>query len=214
MLIAISGHAGSGKDAMADYLCRQYNFVKVGLADPLKRYCSDAFDFSDQQLYGPSEFRNAPDIRYPRMDGSCLSPREALQRLGTEFGRTCYPNVWIDYAVRIHKKLRSGEYNYHQKLGVFFDSARTNHPMNVVCSDVRFTNEVMGFKGAGALLIRLKRQGATGDVGIKGHASEEEQKSFKDEWFDVVIDAPEGLSAFFARIDSVLGPHLRHLEPK
>ena len=32
----------------------------------MKRIARDVFGFSDEQLYGPSEMRNAPDERYPR----------------------------------------------------------------------------------------------------------------------------------------------------
>src|SRR6266404_2066963 len=124
MLVGLSGLAGSGKDTAADHLVAKHNFVKVSLADPLKRMCRDAFDFTDDQLWGPSEKRNAPDERYrrkptqhmlhgrdfntttdkcytcgaekpwpPGLGGEeCfhyLTPRYALQKLGTEWGRDC-----------------------------------------------------------------------------------------------------------------------------
>jgi hypothetical protein len=65
-LIGISGFAGSGKDTVADWLVREKAFVKLSLADPIKRICKDVFDFSDEQLWGPSEKRSEPDKRYVR----------------------------------------------------------------------------------------------------------------------------------------------------
>ena len=65
-LIGICGRSGSGKDTVADILVRDYGFVKVACADPLKRTCRDVYRFTDEQLWGPSKKRNAPDMRYPR----------------------------------------------------------------------------------------------------------------------------------------------------
>lgn len=66
MLIGICGLAGSGKDTSADHLVRKHRFVKVSFADPLKRVAKDIYAFSDEQLWGPSAMRNAPDKRYVR----------------------------------------------------------------------------------------------------------------------------------------------------
>jgi HNH endonuclease len=65
-LIGICGVAGAGKDTAADVLVREFGFVKVALADPIKRMTRDAFDFSEAQLWGPSDKRNEPDHRYYR----------------------------------------------------------------------------------------------------------------------------------------------------
>jgi hypothetical protein len=63
-LIGVSGQIGSGKDTVANYLCAQYGFVKVALADPIKRFGYHVFHFDEDQLWGPSESRNAIDERY------------------------------------------------------------------------------------------------------------------------------------------------------
>jgi len=54
----IVGQAGSGKDAVADCFVES-GAVKVALADPMKRFAKNVFKFSDKQLWGPSELRNA-----------------------------------------------------------------------------------------------------------------------------------------------------------
>lgn len=63
-IIGISGKAGSGKDTVADYLVANHGFVRMALADEMKRFAKQVFDFSDQQLWGPSFERNAVDSRY------------------------------------------------------------------------------------------------------------------------------------------------------
>ena len=65
MIIGISGLAGSGKNQAATYF-REYGPIEVALADPLKRIARDVYAFTDEQLWGSSEFRNMPDRRYPR----------------------------------------------------------------------------------------------------------------------------------------------------
>jgi len=66
MILGILGPAGSGKDTAADHLVKAHRCVKVALADPLKRFCQEAYAFTDEQLWGPSSARNRPDERYPR----------------------------------------------------------------------------------------------------------------------------------------------------
>jgi len=63
-LVGVSGQAGSGKDTIANYLCEEYQFKKVALADPIKRFGYHVFHFSEKQLWGPSSARNALDKRY------------------------------------------------------------------------------------------------------------------------------------------------------
>lgn len=209
MIIGITGQAGSGKDTIALHLVNKYRFVRVGLADPLKRICKEVFDFSDDQLWGPSEQRNGPDKRYPRTyftttvlpkekEGErthypkagtpgFLTPRYALQTLGTEWGRDCYGNTWIDYGLRVAKELEFGYSHYTPQEGLIKTEKDTGICPGVVFSDLRFRNEIDAVKAAGGKLVRVKRPGFDGNVGVVGHASEEEQKSFTDDEFDFVI---------------------------
>lgn len=191
-IIGITGKAGSGKDTVADLLVRDHGFVKVALADPLKRICKEVFGFTDEQLWGPSEKRNAPDLRFPRHNGDLntpakslaqwplyLTPRHALQQLGTEWGRHCYPNVWVDYALRIAKELEPFElhslivsYLYDPKRGVLKDTAPVfPAARGVVISDVRFPNEVDAIRAAGGVIWKtMHGEGLQGAAGA--HESE------------------------------------------
>lgn len=65
-MFCISGFSGAGKDECASRLVNHYQAVQTGLADPGKRHMADAYDFTEQQLYGPSHFRNAGDVRIPK----------------------------------------------------------------------------------------------------------------------------------------------------
>lgn len=211
MIIGISGLAGSGKDTAADFLVKHAGFVRIGLADKIKRICKDVFDFTDEQLWGPSSSRNAPDTRYKRAEcpecggkepesKKCegpgvtfLTPRYALQQLGTEWGRDCYSDVWVEDAMRTAKTLLSDDddsiYHYDMKLGL--TRCTSSKPCiltakGVVISDVRFKNEMAGIKRAGGFLIRMKRGTGLTD-GSAVHPSEAEQLEVPDEFFDAVI---------------------------
>lgn len=205
VLVAPSGRrvgmAGSGKDTVADVLVKERGFVKVSLADPLKRICRDVFDFSVEQLWGPSERRSEPDLRYIRRRAlkglSCedepeyLTPRLALQLLGTEWGRECYPDVWIDYAMRAAKKLsEEGGYNYYATSGPQHDWRRgeENWKWHVAIPDVRFKNEIAGIKAGGGKVVRVVRPLKEEPQRVDLHPSEQEALSIPDKEFDYILD--------------------------
>lgn len=205
--------------------------MKVSLADPIKRICKDVFNFSDEQLWGPSEKRNAPDPRYLHRragvlgsiylgemnlkgtlyepyahlvkDGHLpsppedeyLTPRYALQKLGTEWGRDCFGPVWIDYVVRIAKEICDGGYVYRPQTGLESEYGHPNAPRfpprGVVIPDVRFKNEVRGLTDRGAILVRIKRMGI--DVPAFDHPSETEQVEIPDGAFHSIIGNKAGL---------------------
>lgn len=218
MLIGVCGQAGSGKSTVAQFLVKHYGFIEVSFADPMKRFVQDVFDMTDAQIWGPSENRNAEDMRYPdpAKPRHGLTPRFALQTLGTEWGRNCYPQVWVDYAIRVHARLQEGGYAYDQQRGLYTVSTlmdRRVNPdammwpkINVVISDVRFKNEVGGIREAGGDVFRIVRPGAEGKVGIAGHASESEQQTLTDEMFDGVILNNSTLDNLYEIINRVVIP--------
>lgn len=213
MIIGIIGQRGSGKNTLAELL-KTYvpRAVDIALADPLKSFCKEVFDFSDGQMYGPSEARNAPDTRYPReyqkhtwrVDtssdpniltcarcdlttaapvvppaGPCvdyLTPREALQQLGTEWGRACYRDVWVEAALRRAKALLAtcsrckGEVTI-RKCSECEGLSNIAASM-VLLTDVRFENEAAAVHDAGGKLVRIVRETAESS---DQHRSETEQ---------------------------------------
>lgn len=199
-IIGLSGFAGVGKDAVADCLVDGFGFVKVGLADGMKRICAEVFDWDEEQLWGSSEKRNVHDARYPRdemliLNGrgeeidrtpDYLTPRFALQTLGTEFGRCCYENVWIEHALRVAKKLTTGGHTYTRTEGLRPVGPESYAPSrNVVIPDVRFGNEIAALKAVGRC-YRIKRPGY--EHPAFDHPSETEQIKFSDREFTGVID--------------------------
>jgi hypothetical protein len=186
-LLGLSGLAGAGKDATADILARDHLFQKIALADPMKRAAAEWFGFTEQQLWGASEFRNAPD---PRVGG--CSPRKVLQKMGTELGRACYEDVWVEKMIHTADTLldpKSGA-RYFRDTGLEFRQQGWILPVpkGVVCSDVRFRNELAAIKKAGGVVWRITRPGAGLTGAAAAHVSETELTDDMFELKDIVVN--------------------------
>ena len=241
-VIAITGHAGSGKDTLADILVKEYKFIKISLADPLKRFCREVYNFSDDQLWGPSSERNKPDFRYKAVCEKCLgtkllskgmlgyydcsacerrgfnylTPRKALQMLGTEWGRSLYPDTWVDYTLRIADRIIKEGDLYDAKTGPiarWWDGPESSTTRGIIIPDARFLNEIKKIKAYGGVVIKLQRPGVMGlealQAGVANHASETEQDKIPDLEFDYILRVEEGLDKFSnqtkALIASIIG---------
>ena len=79
MLIGICGRKRCGKDTVADYLVKNYNFVKYNFGDQVKLICKLMFDFSDEQING-----DLKDVVDPRWN---IKPRDTFQVFGTDFAQ-------------------------------------------------------------------------------------------------------------------------------
>lgn len=66
--ILLFGKAGSGKDTVANFLVQNHQAVTLAMADPMKRLAAVVFDFTEDQLWGPSSSRNAVDPRFTFTD--------------------------------------------------------------------------------------------------------------------------------------------------
>jgi hypothetical protein len=168
MIIGISGKAGSGKDTVGDYLLRS-NLVqaKIPLAQSLKYLCSFLFNIPIEDMYENKEketqikvtnwlFNNS-QLEKDRV-GTNLTVRELLQYFGTDIMRSFYSNVWTDVFLK-----SCSEYD------------------NVVCTDVRFIDEVEAIQKSGGIVIRLTRN--TSDM---SHSSEKVLDDYKN--FDIVYN--------------------------
>jgi hypothetical protein len=194
MIIGFSGLARSGKSTCSRFL-RERGWIEIGFADPIKRTLGEWLKFSDAQLWGNE--RDRPDCRYKRADGKCLTARHALQQLGTEFGRACYPNLWVDLALDTATTLlRNGQtaISYDPKIGLR-RSDRVDSISGICFADVRFLNEVNAIQQSGGKVIRLKRGMPTRwqllretVIGPRRHESEFQQLMIPDSLFDHVID--------------------------
>lgn len=191
MIIGICGAAGVGKDTAARYMARHRNLAIMALADPMKRICADIFGFPQENLWGESHLRNEP---FDSLKG--LSARRALQLLGTEFGRACYQDVWVEYLFREAKKLlETPGALYTKDRGVMLVHSDAMFS-GVVIPDVRFRNEVEAIKRLGGAVVYMTRPGLEKSE-WSAHTSESELLTIPKNVFSAEIVNDSSLDSLY-----------------
>lgn len=127
MIIGLTGKKGCGKSTVARIIAEKYDFGIKSFATPIKLMLS-AMGLSNEELYDPAKKEEViPEFG--------KSPRELMQLLGTEFGRTLVSqNIWV---TSLDKSL---------------DDDR-----DYVIDDVRFDNEAAMIRARGGLIVRVVR---------------------------------------------------------
>ena len=140
-MVGICGLAGSGKSTLAKLLTKRAGYYRIPFAAPLKSMLA-AIGLSEEEING-----NLKEEPCERLCGK--TPREAMQLLGTEWGRELIgPNLWLNA----------------------WQSDAAMWPL-VVADDVRFPNEADAVRRFGGIVIEIARPGAGSKVAPK-HASE------------------------------------------
>lgn len=175
-LLGLLGPAGAGKTTVAKFLVERYGATRYALAAPLKTLAQRVFGFSDAQLYGSQADKDAVDPRWG------VSPREALQRLGTDGCREVLgPDVWLD---------------------ALFRRIHAERPRFAVIDDVRFPNEARAIHAAGGRVWRFEREG----VAIPPDTSHRSEREWREAPFDLCISAPlsPGARRLLAEVESAV----------
>jgi hypothetical protein len=106
------GKKQAGKDTVGNYLINNYSYAKVSFADPLRAICKKYFLLTDEELLDPT----LKETKNDKING--FTPRQLMQELGTDWFRKYDDNIWIRLAQK-----------------------QTEEHLNVVFTDVRFSNE-------------------------------------------------------------------------
>jgi hypothetical protein len=138
-IIGLVGFAGSGKGTVADILVEKHGYTKLSFADSVKDACSAIFGWERALLEGDTnesrEFREKIDSFWSARLGYDLTPRLAMQKMGTESGREVFgKNLWI---VSVENKILQ-----HEK---------------VILADTRFPNEIEFIRKLYGHVIRVVR---------------------------------------------------------
>lgn len=139
MIIGLVGFIGSGKGSVADILTNKYGFIKESYANSVKDAVSTIFGWDRDLLEGETnesrEWREKADPWWSNKLGQPLSPRYALQLLGTEAGRDLFgENLWVS---TLEKRIDPNK--------------------NYVIADVRFPNEIKHIQSMFGEIVRVKR---------------------------------------------------------
>jgi hypothetical protein len=161
VLVGISGKAGSGKDTLATAIVKNLPLSRVThFAEPLKDAVRDIFGFSYDQV-NDSQLKEIIDPYWG------ISPRQALQKLGTEGCRDVFgKDIWVK--------------SFLQR------ALSTYSPISgLVVADVRFIEEFTALKRCGAVMVRIHRNVST--TSHTTHSSETGLDGQDLDW-DFVID--------------------------
>uniref|UniRef100_G8EY48 Deoxynucleotide monophosphate kinase n=1 Tax=Synechococcus phage S-CAM8 TaxID=754038 RepID=G8EY48_9CAUD len=141
-LIGLYSHApGSGKSTVAQIL----DGVAFSFADPLRQFVAKTLT-----SLGHDGFDLVRNGKEQKIAGIGVTPRQMMQTLGTEWGRSCvHPELWVMIA-------ESEATNWLRSVDVTFD-------------DVRFPNEAEMIRRLGGELWLVDRPGV---VYEGSHASE------------------------------------------
>lgn len=145
MLVGLCGRARAGKSVAARHLVEKHGFVELSFAEPLRAFIRDLLGVDAGTL------ENIKDAPHPLLCDK--TPRYAMQRLGTEWGRHTISNtLWIDVCMR--------------KAQVALAEGK-----DVVISDIRFDNEAAQVKELGGTILKILRPDAP-MIGTATHPSE------------------------------------------
>jgi hypothetical protein len=137
MVIGLVGRIGSGKGTISDVLVNKYGYIKMSFADPLKDATAAAFGWPRHLLEGDTDesrkFRETPCSFWSDKFGRDFTPREALQKTGTEAFRDTFINSFWTNA--LEQKINKLD---HRK---------------IVIPDTRFVNEIDSVRSLGGKII-------------------------------------------------------------
>lgn len=159
---------GSGKTTLANTL-QGHGYVRLPFAAPLKSMLRALLIEAGVKPYHAHQMTDGPlkESSIPELGG--LTPRHALQTLGTEWGRTqMHPDFWVQiWTARARRELAAGR--------------------SVVSDDMRFPNEAAAITALGGLTVQIIRPAPAGasPTGVPGHASEGSLASYP---FDLTIE--------------------------
>ena len=177
IVMGLTGKAGAGKSAVADYLVEHYGFTKLSFAGPLKKMLRTLDPIIDSTLYSLDQGCDCCEPSYDtevvhlseRSDSEAELKehypeyRRLLQALGTDCIRALDEDFWVRAAM---KQLTDVDGRY-------------------VFDDVRFPNEAEavlngGARRADAELWYIDRPGH--DSGVGSHESEQYAGRMDETW--------------------------------
>lgn len=184
IVVGICGEAGSGKSSVAKYIREKYMARPLSFALPLKRICQDIWGFSDDQVFGEADVKEAADPR------TGIVPRWAMKKVGEAVREHLGKDTWIEKSFE-----------------------KIEEPGLYVIEDVRHLNEAKAiseldntpYVNMDGYVIRLNcSDSISTDDGT--HPSEAEVRLIPDEHLlaDIHGSRAEGLDDLFAKVEAAL----------
>lgn len=139
-LIGLAGPAGCGKDTVAQILCDTQEFRRISLADPIRQGIFTMLGIPEEHLTD----RELKELPMAELCGK--SPRQAMQTLGTEWGRNLIDqHIWLKVAER--------KMEYISRLA----ETGNAYISGIVISDIRFPGEAKWLREQGGSIWHIRR---------------------------------------------------------
>jgi len=141
-IIGLTGPAGAGKSTIAHAIVEASHIpaAVVSFATPMKVALLSLFTMQGLETSKGAEMLLKKKKEEPTDYLMGKSPRQALQTLGTEWGRHCiHPMFWVEVAFRFAKSM-----GY----------------THIIIDDVRFDNEVEAITYRSGAIVEVVRKGA------------------------------------------------------
>lgn len=183
LLIGLTGFAGHGKTTATNML-KTFNFHEYALADPLKRGCMAMFGFTEEQCFD-DKLKNVIDPYWG------VSPREVLQKVGTELFRDQIKNAMPNI------KLGESGVLWIRNFEKYYES---NKHKNIIVSDVRNVDEAQTIKKLDGFIIRIHNPRIKMKDAFRNHASEQMINKIK---YDCILMNDGNLSDLFKDLEYI-----------
>ena len=175
-LIGLTGRAGSGKDTVREQLVQCHGYTGMALADPIRAMLRALLVASGT---GP-EWMTDRALKEQPIPAIGASYRHLAQTLGTEWGRSIAPDLWLRIADGYMRDIQRETFCH----------------MKFVISDVRFPNEAAWVRAQGGEVWHINRPGIEP---VREHASERVEQITPDRTIDNAGTLEE-LAAEVARV--------------
>ena len=181
-LIGLTGPAGCGKDTVRAIL-EEHGYNGLAFADPIRHMLRELFT-SNGICTSFMDARNLKEAPIPQL---CTRYRHLAQTLGTEWGRSVAPDLWLRLAA-----------SYMGDLSNSGELATDDGYARFVISDVRFANEADWVRQRGGVIWRINRPQA---APVRAHVSETEMQSIQP---DVCVDNTDTLDHLRTQVQQAL----------
>lgn len=149
-IVGFCGSKGVGKNTVSQMFKKLsekegYDYIEVSFADNLKRMCSVLFGWNYEDLLGNTEasrkWRETPDLFWSERLGKEITPRKAMQIIGTDLFRDKFgADIWVD------------------SLDVSLENMyKFSRNCIISITDIRFKNEIDFIRRKKGVLIEVKR---------------------------------------------------------
>jgi hypothetical protein len=184
IIIGLAGLKRSGKDA-SGLILNQYGFRTEKFAGALKAMLIALLTYNGRSLNDIERIIDGDMKEVPLEEFEGRSFRHAAQTLGTEWGRDLIgTGLWVNTFLR-----RARKYKF------------------VVCTDVRFPNEVAAVRSEGGVVYRVEREGQSSGADL--HRSETEILTLDVDGVITNIDGEGWQSHLQTQVENVMNKVLR-----